>query len=45
MIGTGLMGSLDIGLRGGAIALFLLIAVAVLRHGAVPLGIVFRIAG
>jgi AraC-like DNA-binding protein len=33
MTGTTLMGSLDIGLRGGAIALFLLIGVAVLRRG------------
>ena len=33
MIGAGLIGSLDIGLRGGAIALFLLIAVAALRRG------------
>ena len=33
MIGTSLIGGLDTGLRGAAIALFLLIAVAVLRRG------------
>jgi hypothetical protein len=33
MIGTSLIGSLDTGLRGAAIALFLLVAVAVLRRG------------
>ena len=33
MIGTSLIGSLDTGLRGAGIALFLLIAIAVLRQG------------